>query len=197
MFITSDYNKVEVENERFKYKFFLNNRDIYENQRDFVKELNLLIYRFSEDLSNKGLVVKSYDSNIKKVRQEILDKPWKSYRLKTIRKTPGILMIDTDFNTFNPDKDNWIYFYFIRDQRYKENRGNSFTIEEAEKLFDKLSEIIANDNGNVFEKVKKNLFVERTKRVGGFIAKEGISYEIAISADKFLNILNKIYRNLS
>ena len=69
MFITSDYNKVEVENGKFKYKFFLNNRDIYENQRDFVKELNLLIYRFSEDLSNKGLVVKTYDSNIKKVRK--------------------------------------------------------------------------------------------------------------------------------
>ena len=197
MFITSDYNKVEVENGKFKYKFFLNNRDIYENQRDFVKELNLLIYRFSEDLSNKGLVVKTYDSNIKKVRKEILDKPWKPYRLKTIKKTPGILMIDTDFNTFNPNKDNWIYFYFIRDQRYKENMGNSFTIEEAEKLFDKLSEVIANDNGNVFEKVKKNLFVEKTKRVGGFIAKEGISYGIGISADKFLNIINKIYRDIS
>lgn len=122
-----------------------------------------------------------------------MDKPWKPYRLETIKKTPGILMIDTDFNTFNPNKDNWIYFYFIRDQRFKKNIDNSFTIEEAEELFDRLSEIIAKDNGNIFEKVKKNLFVEKIKRVGGFIAKEGISYGIGISADKFLNILNKIY----
>ena len=197
MFVTSDYNKVEVEKGKFKYKFFLNNRDSYENERDFVKELNILIFRFSEDLSNKGLVVKTYDSSIKKVRKEILDKPWKPYRLETIKKTPGILMIDTDFNTFNPNKDNWIYFYFIRDQRFKRNRGNSFTIEEAEELFDKLSEIIAKDSGNVFEKVKKILFIEKTKRIGGFIAKEGISYGIGISADKFLNILNKIYKELS
>ena len=39
MFITSDYNKVEVEKGKYKYKFFLNNRDDYENERDFVKEL--------------------------------------------------------------------------------------------------------------------------------------------------------------
>ena len=197
MFVTSDYNKVEVEKGKCKYKFFLNNRDSYENERDFVKELNILIFRFSEDLSNKGLVVKTYDSSIKKVRKEILDKPWKPYRLETIKKTPGMLMIDTDFNTFNPNKDNWIYFYFIRDQRFKRNRGNSFTIEEAEELFDKLSEIIAKDSGNVFEKVKKILFIEKTKRVGGFITKEGISYGIGISADKFLNILKKIYRDIS
>ena len=39
MFITSDYNKVEVEKGKYKYKFFLNNRDDYEKERDFVKEL--------------------------------------------------------------------------------------------------------------------------------------------------------------
>lgn len=94
-------------------------------------------------------------------------------------------MIDTDFNTFNPNKNNWIYFYFIRDQRFKRNIGNNFTIEEAEELFDKLSEIIANDNGNIFREVKKKLFMERTKRVGEFLFKEGISYGIGISADKF------------
>ena len=180
MFVTSDYNEVGVEKGKFKYKFFLNNRDSYENERDFVKELNILISRFSEDLSNKGLVVKTYDTSIKKVRKEILDKPWKPYRLETIRKTPGILMIDTDFDTFNPNKNNWIYFYFIRDQR-----------------FNRLSEIIVKDNGNVFEKVKKFLFIERTKVVGRLLTKEGITYGIGLSADKFLNILNKIYRDIS
>ena len=179
MFVTSDYNEVGVEKGKFKYKFFLNNRDSYENERDFVKELNILISRFSEDLSNKGLVVKTYDTSIKKVRKE------------------GILMIDTDFDTFNPNKNNWIYFYFIRDQRFKSNKGNSFTIEEAEQLFDRLSEIIVKDNGNVFEKVKKFLFIERTKVVGRLLTKEGITYGIGLSADKFLNILNKIYRDIS
>lgn len=196
MFVTSDYNKVEVEKGKFKYKFFLNNRDNYENERDFVKELNILIYRFSEDLSSNGLVVKTYDSCIKSVRQEILDKPWTPYRLETIKKTPGILMIDTDFNTFNPNKDNWIYFYFIRDQRFKKNRGNSFTIEEAEELFNKLSEIIVNDNENVFEEVKRMLSIEKFKRIGETIVEEGISYGISISADKFLNIINKIYKRI-
>lgn len=195
MFVTSNYEKIRKGD--FKYSFFLNNRDCLENKRDFVQELNILIERFSRDLDDKGLIVKSYDSDIEKVRNEILDKPWNSRRLKTIRKTPGILMLDTEFDEFNPNKDNWLYFYFIRDQRFKENKGNSFTIEEAEELFDKLSEIIAKDNGNVFEKVKKILFIEKTKKVGKFLAKEGISYGISISADKFLNILNNIYKDIA
>lgn len=67
-----------------------------------MQELNILIERFSRDLDDRGLIVKSYDSDIEKVRKQILDKPWKPRRLETIRKKPGILMIDIDFNVFNP-----------------------------------------------------------------------------------------------
>lgn len=190
MFITSNYK--EIEKGKFKYAFFLNNKDDYENKRDFVKELNILIERFSEDLDNKGLVVKSYNSSIRNVRKEILDKPWNPLRLETIKKTPGILMIDTEFAEFNPNKNNWIYFYFIRDQRFKKNRGNSFTIEEAEELFDKLSEIIIKEEDNIFKKVKVILAKEKTKRIGKVVAKEVVSCGISISADKFLNLINEI-----
>lgn len=190
MFITSNYK--EIEKGKFKYAFFLNNKDDYENKRDFVKELNILIERFSEDLANKGLVVKSYNSSIRNVRKEILDKPWNPRRLETIKKTPGILMIDTEFAEFNPNKNNWIYFYFVRDQRFKKNRGNSFSIEEAEELFDKLSEIIIKGDDNIFKKVKVILAKEKTKRIGKAVAKEVVSCGMSISADKFLNLINEI-----
>ncbi len=192
MFVTSDYNKVAIESGKFKYKFFVNNRDNYENEMDFVKKLNTLILRFSEDLADKGLVVKTYNSCIKNVRKEILAKQWGPFSLETIRKTPGILMIDTDFDEFNPNRNNWIYFHFIRDQRFKKNRGNSFTIEEAEELFDRLSEIIAKDNNDIFKEVKTILIKEKAKRIGKAVAKEIGNCAIGISADKFLNILIKL-----
>ena len=173
MFVTSNYKKIKKGD--FQYSFFLNNRDCLENRRDFVQELNILIERFSRDLDDKGLIVKSYDSDIEKVRKEILDKPWNPRRVETIRKTPGILMIDTEFETFNPNKDNWLYFYFIRDQRFRKNRGNSFTIEEAEELFDKLSELIVKNDSNIFKEVKKILIHKKTERVGEVVLGELIS----------------------
>lgn len=190
MFITSNYS--EIENGKFKYAFFLNNKDDYENKREFVKELNILIERFSEDLANKGLVVKSYNSSIKNVRKEILDKPWHPYTVKTIEKTPGILMIDTDFEKFNPKKDNWIYFYFIKDQRFKKNIGNSYTIEEAEELFEKISDLIIKEDSDIFKKIKGMQVIEKIKRGGQGVAREIVNCSKAISAEKLLNLLNKI-----
>ncbi len=190
MFVTSNYKKIKKGD--FQYSFFLNNRDCLENRRDFVQELNILIERFSRDLDDKGLIVKSYDSDIEKVRKEILDKPWNPRRVETIRKTPGILMIDTEFDTFNPNKDNWLYFYFIRDQRFRENKGNSFTIEEAEELFDKLSELIIKNDSNIFKELKKMLRHEKVGRSSETVIGELISYGIGISADKLLRTINKI-----
>lgn len=190
MLITSNYK--EIEKGKFKYVFFLNNKDDYENKRDFVKELNILIERFSENLANQGLVIKSYNSSIRNVRKEILDKPWTPFRLEAIKKTPGILMLDTDFDEFNPNRNNWIYFYFIRDQRFKENRGNSFTIEEAEELFDKIAEIIIKEEDDIFKKIKSILGKEKAKGIGKTVAKEIVNCAISISADKFLILINEI-----
>lgn len=192
MFITNKYK--EVEKGKYKYIFYLNNRDYLENKRDFVMELNILIERFSRELEDKGLIVKTYDADIEKVRQDILDKPWKPNRLKVINKTPGMLMIDTDFKDFNPNKNNWLYFYFIRDQRYKNNREKSYTIEEAEELFDKLAKIITQTDCNIYKEVKEMMWKERGKYIGKIFIKELINYEIGISADKLFNIVDKICR---
>ena len=193
MFITSNYEIIKKGT--YKYAFFLNYKDDYEKQRDFVKELNILIERFSEELDKYGLIVKSYNSTIKSVRKEILDKPWPKYRIETIKKTPGMLMIDTDFAEFNPNKNNWIYFYFIRDQRFKKNRGNSFTIEEAEELFEKLAEMIIEGKENIFKEVKTMLRTKKVKKitgkVGEVIGQEMINYGIALSAEKLLELINK------
>lgn len=190
MFVTSNYKKIKKG--EFKYSFFLNNRDSLENRRDFVQELNILIERFSRDLDDRGLIVKSYDSDIEKVRKEILNKPWNSRRLETIKKTPGILMIDTDFDAFNPNRNNWLYFYFIRDQRFRRNKGNSFTIEEAEELFDKLAELIINNESNIFKEIKRMLVQEKGRTTRKVFTRELVSYGIGIGADKLLEIISKI-----
>ena len=193
MFTTNKYK--EVKKGEYKYVFYLNNRDVFESKRDFVIELNILIERFSRELEDKGLIVKTYDADIEKVRQDILDKPWNPLKLKTINKTPGMLMIDTDFEEFNPNKHNWLYFYFIRDQRYKRNIGNSYTIEEAEELFNKLAEIITKTDCNVYKEVKKMRIKEKAKRIGTVVMEEVVSYGTGISADKFLEVINKIWKD--
>lgn len=190
MLTTNKYTNVEKGD--YKYVFYLNNRDYIENKRDFVRELNYLIERFSRELDDNGLIVRTYDSDIEKVRQEILDKPWPEYRKKDIQKTPGILMIDTDFKDFDPNKNNWIYFYFIRDQRYKNSANNEFTIEEAEKLFDVLAQLIVNGNCNIYKEVKKYTRKEKRKQLLEKGKDELISYGITITADKLFNILKCI-----
>ena len=97
-------------------------------------------------------------------------------------------MLDKDFNQFNPNKDNWIYFYFCKDQRYRNNIGNEYTVDEAEELFDKLAEIITKNACNIFQKVKKFVLMNKSKRIGKVILKEAVNCAIGISADRFFDI---------
>ncbi len=193
MFTATNYSKIE----KGKYKsiFYLNNRDHFEIERDFVKELNILIERFSRDLEDSALVVKAYEGDIANVRKEILSKPWKQKDLKNIHKTPGLLMIDVDFKEFNPNQNNWIYFYFLREVRDKNNRENAYTIEEAETFFIELAEVIKNTHSNLFKEVKalvaKQNIKGNAKKVIDF---KPSYYGISLNVKKFSYVVHQMWK---
>jgi hypothetical protein len=82
--------------------FFLLFEDYIEAQHGFSKELNLEIERFARNMGNFGAIVAPFAGDVPAVQQSILDKSWSPSELDLVRNTPAMLMIDKDFDEFDP-----------------------------------------------------------------------------------------------
>lgn len=144
MYITSKYlGKIN----RKKYFFYLLYEDYVQTQMDYVKELEKHIERFGRNLQDNGGVIKPFIGDIEQTKNDILSKDWNKKELSIFTKTPGMLMIDIDFDNFNPRKDQWIYFNF-------EQQSTDEGILKVEELLKGICNIINNGKGDVFKEIK-------------------------------------------
>jgi len=96
----------------YRCLFFLLLEDYIEAQTQFVKELELYLERFARHLGNASAVVRPFAGDIEDTRQHVLDKQWSQEELEEIAKTPSLLMINEDFDAFDPRHHPWIQFHF-------------------------------------------------------------------------------------
>lgn len=175
MYLTHSF--VAIKKGQLEYLFFYLTEDYIQEQTELRKRIDPLLEGFGRNLLNRGAVVKAFDKDILWTKDEVLDK-WKQQEdlqeivfFKDNKHTPGLLMVDKDFDIFNPKTDQWLYVSF-RD--YMDDFGN-FKIFELQNLLMTFAEICNSD---------KDLFDE---------AKSYIRKNEAVDAHKILEIKPGIF----
>jgi len=98
----------------FRCLFFLLIEDYIEAQTQFVRDLDSGLERFARNLGDSAAVVKPFMGDIDSVRRQVLDKDWTENELREVQNTPGLLMINQDFDVFNPREHPWMIVNFGR-----------------------------------------------------------------------------------
>ncbi len=140
------------------YLFFYLTEDYVEAQVKLREQLTPLLTEFGRNLLNKGAVVKAFDRDINAVGEEVAKKFDQRYTLEKIisfsdkSRQPGLLIINSDFETFNPSENDWLYTSF-RDFIDDHGAVKIFSLKE---LLDALTAICLSEQ-NLFEEAKDYL----------------------------------------
>lgn len=115
---------------------------------NYVKELDIILEGFAVklDKSSSG-VLKPDILHIDNVKQDILTKDWTEKEREIFLKTPGMLMINMNFQQFNPRKHKWIYISL--------SKKDYNTIEDVKELLDNICKIVNTSTNNIFEEIEK------------------------------------------
>ena len=87
--------------------FFLLFQDYIEAENGFSKEVAMELEQFARDLGDFGFVVKPFTGDISAINSNIIDKRWTEEERYKLKRTPALLMIDRDFDDFDPSQDRW------------------------------------------------------------------------------------------
>jgi hypothetical protein len=91
----------------YRVAFFLIASDSYENE--VRAELERQASAFAEDMGGQGVFVQPFPSRRRDVADEALAKPWppEIHRQLQAESEPIILVIESDFDDFDPREDRW------------------------------------------------------------------------------------------
>jgi hypothetical protein len=174
---------------KFRYSFFVLYEDYVQVQSSFVRELDLQLERFARNLGDDGVVVRPFLGDIDRTKGDVLSKDWTAQEKEQLKNTPGLLVIDKDFDEFNPREHQWLYL----------NLGGkvfdtSVSIDEYEDILATLVEIIADPESDFF---KEALPVVRQLKLASFAeifeAKPEI-FGFSVDLKKAANMLRSIIR---
>jgi len=134
----SSFEKVKLGD--YDYLFFLVAWDDYETT---VKEqLDDNAEKFGENIGTAGLIVQAYDKDKWATAKQIVDKDWGELneRIRS-EQEPFLLLINTDFATFNPQTNNWGIIWINDYSEDKDSIPQLFfsiqsRIRKGENLFD-------------------------------------------------------------
>ena len=93
---------------------FLLFEDYIDAQRGLSEDVKAELERFARNLGDSGALVLPFPGDAPSTNGSVLDKPWLEEERREVRQTPGMLMIDTDFDEFYPRRDRWVLFHFDR-----------------------------------------------------------------------------------
>lgn len=125
MFITHSY--LGTIRGPYRCLFFLLLEDYIQAQSQFVRELDLELERFARNLGDSAPLVKSFTGDIDTTRSHVLDKSWNRDQSQEIVKTPGMLMINEDFDVLTQENTRGFTFILAR----KCMKGSQVRIESA------------------------------------------------------------------
>ncbi len=118
MVITHTY--LSATSGRYSYLFFLLLRDDVEEELEFSKRLMASLERFARNLKSEAALVRPFTPDIQATRGQVLDKPWSDRAEREILKTPSLLMIDRDFDEFDPNVHSWLHIRIPLQEREAE-----------------------------------------------------------------------------
>lgn len=156
MYLTHSF--VAIKKGHLDYLFFYLTEDYVEAQIRLREQLTPLLTEFGRNLLDKGAVVKAFDRDINAVGEEVSKKFDQNYTREEIvsfkdkSRQPGLLIVNCDFETFNPTENDWLYISF-RDFIDDNGAVKVFPLKE---LLDTLTVICLSDQ-NLFEEAKDYL----------------------------------------
>jgi hypothetical protein len=130
-----------------KCLFFLLFEDYLEAQRGLSEAVKNELERFARNLGDAGAVVMPFPGDAPTTRRHVLDKPWSEAELHEIRQTPAILMIDKDFDEFDPHRHPWVLFHFDRAE-------DATYAARFRSLLEKLTNALTANDGDAFALVR-------------------------------------------
>ena len=145
MWITHSY--LGTTRGRMRCLFFLLYEDYIETQTQFARELDLELERFARNLGDRGAVVRPFLGDIDKTRSHILDKPWDDRQRQELYNTPSLLMINVDFDEFDPQEHPWFLLHFGK-KMYERGISGAY---EFRRVFEQLAEAVNNTDVDPFD----------------------------------------------
>src|ERR1700731_3453571 len=144
MHITHSY--LGITRGTFRCLFFLLVEDYIEVQSAFMRELDPALERFARNMKTSGVLVRSFSGDIESTKLHVLEKPWTDAQRGEILNTPGLLMIDVDFDNFDPREHRWLHLSFGSRMHGEAPRADRFAhalggFAEAAELFTAKSRI--------------------------------------------------------
>jgi hypothetical protein len=112
MWITHSY--LGTTRGRTKYLLFLLFEDYIDAQRGLPQAVRDELERFARNSKDAAAVVMPFPADAEATRRSILDKPWSDAERAEVRQTPAILMVDRDFDEFDPGAHPWVLWHFDR-----------------------------------------------------------------------------------
>jgi hypothetical protein len=131
---------------KYRYTFYLFFRDYIQAEEEFEKYFDPLLERFARAMNADGAVIRPFIGDIENTRDQVLSKNWTKKELLQIKKLPGILIIDTDFDKFNPRENQWLHLSF-GNHLYEPAKF----MEEYDSLFTAFADVITNPDEDFFQ----------------------------------------------
>lgn len=181
MFITTRF--IGTKKDGMNYLLFLLTEDYIESHRRMTEDLEPLLRKFARDIGETGALVRPFRGDEEATKRDILSKDWNEKEKRRIEHTPGILVIDVDFDEFNPRSKRWLHFS-LRDSMSRYGEVSIFELEEllsilaeacrsGENIFNRADEIAR-------RKVMAELYDSFELKPGmfgfGFDIKKGIEF---------------------
>jgi hypothetical protein len=178
----------------YRCLFFLLLEDYIEAQSDFVHKVDLSLERFARNLGYSGAVIKPFLGDIEAIKTEVLSKNWTEREAHEVRKTPGLLLINIDFEKFDPREHPWI-FINLGERIQKDAPDVPLTL--IDHILSKLAESTRNAEKDIFQETNKILReVPLTDVASVFEAKPGI-FGFSIDIMKGGKLLTTLFDRMS
>jgi hypothetical protein len=189
MFITHSY--AGTLHGKYRCLFFFVLEDYVEAQTAFVRELDLQLERLGRNLKDAGAVVRPFSGDIDVTRQDVLAKNWTNAELAKVGDTPGLLMINVDFDEFDPRKHPWLHLAFAGALREGKTPAGEF-----KDLLGDLAEAIKRSNEDVFTAARAVVYEVGLHEVAEIFEVSPEIFGISIDLAKGAALLGKLRKRL-
>ena len=108
MYVTTRF--IGTERGTMNYLFLLLTEDYIEENRKIAEGITPLLNRFARKIGDTGALVRPFPGDEEETLGNALSKNWTEGQIMHMRGSlPALLVIDKDFDEFNPTDSNYIY----------------------------------------------------------------------------------------
>jgi hypothetical protein len=129
---------------RYRCLFYLLLQDYIDDERLAREGYAKLFERLARDLKQQGGLVRPFPGDIESVNKEVHEKDWTEGERRTLQRTPGLLMLNVDFASFNPRFHNWVYLSL------RDSRSHFVSPDEVEVMLSQVAKIIVEGENDIF-----------------------------------------------